>query len=163
MEILLSVITKPDSREDDNAPPTENAISSVGKIIVFQEPELGGDVPELMKLWLSWLPIEVDEIEAKAVHKHLCNLIVGFVSSCCSLSNSARNHPHIFGAEFANLPKILSVFASLLKEDVDLVEDKESLRNLFKQMHQQMGELIGKAGEVLPPDQQAILQAALAN
>jgi hypothetical protein len=85
LEILLSVITKPDSREDENAPPTENAISSVGKIIVFQESELGADVPELMKLWLSWLPIEVDEIEAKAVHKHLCNLIVGFVtpSSWC--------------------------------------------------------------------------------
>jgi hypothetical protein len=57
----------------------------------------------------------------------------------------------------------LSVFASLLKDDVDLVEDKESLRNLFKQMHQQMGELIGKAVGVLPPDQQSILQAALSS
>lgn len=80
LELLLSVITKPDSRDEDNAPPTENAISSVGKIIVYQESELGGDVPELLKLWLSWLPIEIDDIEAKAVHKHLCNLIVGYVS-----------------------------------------------------------------------------------
>jgi len=45
VELLLTVISKPDSREDDNAPPTENAISSVGKIIVYQESELGTDVP----------------------------------------------------------------------------------------------------------------------
>eukprot|EP01127_Copromyxa_protea_P013418 TRINITY_DN361_c0_g1_i1.p1 TRINITY_DN361_c0_g1~~TRINITY_DN361_c0_g1_i1.p1 ORF type:complete len:1095 (-),score=333.86 TRINITY_DN361_c0_g1_i1:67-3351(-) len=149
LEILLSVISKPDSREDDNAPPTENAISSVGKIIVFQESQLGSDVPELIKLWLSWLPIEIDDIEAKAVHKHLFGLIIG-------------NHKHIFGADYGNLPKILSIFANCLREDTDVVEDKKELCNLFKQMQQQMGDLITKAVAVLPADQQALLSQALA-
>eukprot|EP01127_Copromyxa_protea_P013419 TRINITY_DN361_c0_g2_i1.p1 TRINITY_DN361_c0_g2~~TRINITY_DN361_c0_g2_i1.p1 ORF type:complete len:890 (-),score=269.34 TRINITY_DN361_c0_g2_i1:66-2735(-) len=149
LELLVAVINKPDSREDDNAPPTENAISSVGKIIVFQEAEIGGDVPELIKLWLSWLPIEIDDIEAKAVHKHLCSLIVG-------------GHPHIFGTDFGNLPRILDIFAHCLKEDVDIVEDKKELCNLFKQMQQQMGDLIAKAVAVLPAEQQALLSQALA-
>jgi len=150
LELLLSVISKPEAREEDNAPPTENAISSVGKFIVFQEAELGAEVPQLMQLWLSWLPLEVDDIEAKAVHKHLFNLILG-------------NHPHIFGADFANLPKILSIFAFLLKEDtpVEFMESKAETRELLVQMHRQMGELVQKASSVLPEEQQVVLRAAL--
>jgi len=150
LDLLVQVIKAPDSREEDNAPPTENAISSLGKICVFQESELGGELPRLMHLWLDSLPLEIDEIEAKAVHKMLFGLIVG-------------NHPHVFGQDFANLPKILNIFAFLLKEDTpeEFTESKASTRELLVQMHRQMGEILQKAAAVLPEDQQAVLSAAL--
>eukprot|EP01126_Amoeba_proteus_P036058 TRINITY_DN365_c0_g1_i1.p1 TRINITY_DN365_c0_g1~~TRINITY_DN365_c0_g1_i1.p1 ORF type:complete len:1122 (+),score=271.13 TRINITY_DN365_c0_g1_i1:75-3368(+) len=147
LALLISVITKPDSREDRNAPPTENAISSVGKIIHYQAEELGSDVPELMKMWLNWLPLQVDDIEAQAVHEHLFSFIMS-------------NHPHIFGQDFANLPKILSLFAFLLIErEEPLVKDKAVIKVILTQMQQQMpAELLARAFAVLSKDEQASLQ-----
>jgi len=147
LELLVSVIKHPLSREEDNAPPTENAISSVGKIIHYQASQLGNDVSEILKMWLSWLPLEVDDIEARAVHSHLFTFITS-------------NHPHIFGKDFANLPKILSIFAFLLQKDnPPLVDDKGVIVTIIKQMQQQMpGELLAKAFEVLSAQEKSVLQ-----
>jgi len=148
LELLVSVIKHPLSREEDNAPPTENAISSVGKIIRYQDSQLGNDVPELLNIWISWLPLEVDDIEARAVHSHLFTFITS-------------NHPHIFGKDFANLPKILSIFAFLLQKDnPPLVNDKGVIVSIIKQMQQQMpGELLAKAFEVLSAQEKLVLQS----
>lgn len=39
---------------------------------------VGNELQEIVNLWISWLPIEFDELEAKAVHGHFCNLIARY-------------------------------------------------------------------------------------
>jgi len=71
----VKVITAPESRVERNAPPTENAVSSVGKIMLFQTDTVQERMAELVDLYISWLPITVDWIEAKVVHQQLIEMI----------------------------------------------------------------------------------------
>ena len=60
---MLSVIAAPDARDDDHVNATENAISTLGKILKH----LGGSVDQdtLVPMWASFLPIREDETEAQ--------------------------------------------------------------------------------------------------
>jgi len=83
LEVLIKVINEPGSREDEKtAPPTENAISSVGKIIQYQGDCIVDMLGALVDAWVSWLPIEIDVIEAKVVHYQLCHFIKSYVNIC---------------------------------------------------------------------------------
>eukprot|EP01126_Amoeba_proteus_P040664 TRINITY_DN4345_c0_g1_i9.p1 TRINITY_DN4345_c0_g1~~TRINITY_DN4345_c0_g1_i9.p1 ORF type:complete len:251 (+),score=76.36 TRINITY_DN4345_c0_g1_i9:275-1027(+) len=146
LESLVSVISQPDSREEQNVTATENAISSVGKILQFQWLKLGDDVPNLMRMWVNWLPLKEDEVEAQVVHEQL----ISFVTS---------NHPHIFGKDFVNLPKIMSLFAFLLQDKGGhLVKDQAAVYNLLVQMRQQMPtKLLDDILMVLPTEERALL------
>lgn len=68
---LVGVITASDSRTGKYAAATDNAISSVGKVI------LSGvvDNSKLIPMWLSWLPTTADDVESKVIYGQLCDLI----------------------------------------------------------------------------------------
>mmetsp|Transcript_21433 Transcript_21433/g.29989 ORF Transcript_21433/g.29989 Transcript_21433/m.29989 type:complete len:1094 (-) Transcript_21433:418-3699(-) len=103
---LTQVITLPDARSDDWACATENAIAAIGKICIFQAGAV--DVSKLLPMWFSWLPVTQDNIEAKVTYAQLCSFI-------------ESSNPYIIGANFQNLPRILSIFAEIL--DTDLVDE----------------------------------------
>lgn len=137
-EILLSVVQAPDSKTEENAGPTENCVSSIGKLLDFY-PEgnfqfsflvfffsflfsflfsfasyysflfflvFGDKLAEIFAAWVQMLPLEYDEVEARACHKHLCSFIT-------------RNNPHVFGNNLSNLPQLLIIFATILDSSDD--------------------------------------------
>ena len=70
---LLQAIMQKDSRSDENGCATDNAISSIGRICLYQPQVL--DVAEMLPKWLSWLPCKHDQEEARTIHGMLCTFI----------------------------------------------------------------------------------------
>lgn len=58
--------------------PPENSVSSIGKMLDFYPDIFGDKLEELFRVWISWLPLEFDEVEARACHKHLCSFITRY-------------------------------------------------------------------------------------
>ena len=71
--VLLALIQDPNSRLNDSVCATENAISSITKIIQFNNSMV--DVDALIPCWLSWLPIWEDEEEVIYVYTFLYQLL----------------------------------------------------------------------------------------
>ena len=77
LSLLVSAIQRPDAREDfDSVNATENAIAAVAKICKH----ISNGVPydSILPLWLSWLPVVEDRVEAVHVYSYLCDLIEGY-------------------------------------------------------------------------------------
>lgn len=89
---------------------TENMVTALGRIAVLL------DKPALLSIWLTALPITYDDSEKSRNHLQLCSLV-----------ESAT--PHIMGQNYANLPKILSIF-SWLVDDVNESDPKVVQRTL---------------------------------
>lgn len=150
-DILVAVITSPDSRTEENAGPTENSVSSIGKMLDFYPDIFGDKLEELFRVWISWLPLEFDEVEARACHKHLCSFIT-------------RNNPHVLGPNLSNLPQLLNIFATILDspdtEEARLIDDKGLVVTILKQMNAQIPQL-AQAAQGLEPEIQSVLAQAL--
>ena len=56
-------------RSEDNKNATENAVSSLGKVLQYQPGTQDGE--QLGELWVTSLPLTSDKAEAKAVHAQL--------------------------------------------------------------------------------------------
>jgi len=137
LDVLLKAINEPNVRSDEKMiPPTENAISSVGRIIQHQPDLLGDKLPQLTDMWVNWLPIEVDTIEAKLVHQQLTHFIK-HINSC------------VFGANGKNLVKVLDIFGRIVDSDLITTETQNTIKEILASMQKQ-----------LPPD---VLQSALLN
>lgn len=151
LELLVQVITQPGSRVDRNAPPTENAISSVGKIILYQTAEVQEKLGEIINMWVNWLPVTVDYIEAKVVHEQLLTLI-------------KNNNALVFGSDFRNLPKVLSILSEIVQvnpEDPLLItlNTHNDILQLLTQMQQQFpGQLLQQAFGAISAENQQRLQ-----
>eukprot|EP01129_Flabellula_baltica_P010448 TRINITY_DN4416_c0_g1_i1.p1 TRINITY_DN4416_c0_g1~~TRINITY_DN4416_c0_g1_i1.p1 ORF type:complete len:1060 (+),score=269.92 TRINITY_DN4416_c0_g1_i1:50-3181(+) len=77
MDCLFDVIgEEPESKS--LASGRDNAISSLTKALVSRGNELGNEIYEIGKYWLSVLPLEYDIIEGRIVHNELCDLIEKF-------------------------------------------------------------------------------------
>jgi hypothetical protein len=137
LNTLLEIISQPNSRNKTYASSTENAISSVGKIIKFQPQLLGNKLPEVVRLWLSWLPLEIDIIEAKVVHRQLCELI-------------QSNNPHVFGENFKNLPVILNIFSDIISSRLIKKDTSTLIIDIVKNMQNQMPDVVNAAFGTLP-------------
>jgi hypothetical protein len=126
IDVLLKAINEPNSRTDEKmVPPTENAISSVGRIIQYQADVLGDKLPQLTDLWVSWLPIEVDTVEAKLVHMQLCHFIK-HINSC------------VFGINGKNLVKVLDIFGKIVDSDLITPETQNSIKEILASMYKQL-------------------------
>ena len=80
-EKLLALLRHPDARQGENEDATDNAVSALGKLCLYQEVATAGAVlPE----WLSYLPLKSDLEEAAQVHEQLCAFIEkpGFLAAC---------------------------------------------------------------------------------
>jgi len=56
-------------------------------------------------MWVQWLPIEMDTIEAKFVHQLLCD----FIKHINAL---------VFGPNGKNLPKVLDIFGRIVQSEL---------------------------------------------
>jgi len=109
LKCLVKVITSKDARGEEYGESTDNAISSVGKIIKIFAKYNAKALPEVMPMWLSWLPAKTDEEEAPVVHSMLLDFLEDFKSP-------------IYGKNNSNLVKILSVLGEVSK--TELVDER---------------------------------------
>ncbi|KAF9815034.1 hypothetical protein SFRURICE_010592 [Spodoptera frugiperda] len=70
--LLAALIAEPDARALENLNATENAISAVAKIIKYNHSQIDRD--EIIRHWLTWLPVTEDTEEAPHVYSLLCEL-----------------------------------------------------------------------------------------
>lgn len=101
-QVLITVINKPDSRTDPNEMATDNAISALGKMLMYQAASV--NPVEVGPIWLSYLPLTSDEVEAKAVHSQLTSLV-------------EQSVPWALGDNYKNIPQIVVVFARILESE----------------------------------------------
>jgi len=134
MRILMSIINAADSRSDDNSAVTENAISSVTKILELMTHRHSGEThPQAFGMlghWLDWLPLTQDYIEAKVVHAKLCEFLA-----------DAKRSGAILGEGNRKLPKVFSVFARVYP-DPNLCDEKTRGRmcHIAKALVDQLGQ-----------------------
>ncbi|RLN96290.1 hypothetical protein BBJ28_00024773, partial [Nothophytophthora sp. Chile5] len=100
LEKLVHLITISANVDDDEVGAArDNAISAVAKICLSREGAV--DAAKMWPMWLSWLPLRTDVLEARDVHARLISLV-------------DSGNPHVLGAEYGNLALILKVFATAL-------------------------------------------------
>jgi len=151
LEFLVGVITRAESRVDKNAPPTENAISSVGKIILFQTDQIQERLQEVLDMFVSWLPLIVDIIEGKVVHQQLLDMLKKFSTQ-------------VFGQSFRNLPKVLLIFSHIVPVEpseepfITLATRTEIVQALQSMQQSFPGQLLQEAFMNIPQDSQQRLQ-----
>ena len=74
LQRLMALIGAEDARDEENASATDNAVSVLGKILE-KFPNQGANAASLWPVWLNYLPLKDDEIEAKIVHAQLVRLV----------------------------------------------------------------------------------------
>jgi len=135
---LNNVIAHGESRNEKNVNATENAISAVGKILQYQTTDLN----QLLPVWLSYLPVTEDLLEAIIIYEKLCYFI--------------ENHNQaIFGQHNQNILKILAIFADV--HDTCLITEpiKRRMTAILKQLQSSLpNEMLGKLWAGLSTEQQ---------
>lgn len=146
---IQAMVNAPDARDEDNGFATDNAISALGKIIVYQADALGANRAAAVTMFLQYLPVMRDEEEGIKVHGCLCTML-------------ERGEPALFDQPAHVVPQLIKVFAAIL--ETDTVDDDVTkrigaiLRNLQQPPY---GELSAAGFQALPPDEQAKLSKAL--
>lgn len=153
---LIALVQRP--KDDENELVGENCVSALGTIasVAFT----GEPQAQLLHLWLANLPLTADEVEAKVVHRQLCDLV-------------EQGHPAIVGSGFEKLPALLGVFGHLLEAAEDdepgcpeaLVDasTRDRIVAITKQIQQQVpAPQVQSAWAALTAEQQGAVQRALA-
>ncbi|KAF1794456.1 Armadillo-type fold [Phytophthora cactorum] len=139
LEKLVHLITVSANVDDDEVGAArDNAISAVAKICLAREGAV--DAAKMWPMWLSWLPLRTDVLEAREVHARLIALV-------------SSGNAHVLGADYANLPQILKVFASALLFDLAEAEDAaddEDMSTISEESKPQLRELLAKLQSQLP-------------
>ncbi|POM68324.1 Importin-like protein [Phytophthora palmivora] len=139
LEKLVHLITVSANVDDDEVGAArDNAISAVAKICLAREGAV--DAAKMWPMWLSWLPLRTDVLEARDVHARLISLV-------------SSGNAHVIGADYANLAQILKVFASALLFDLAEAEDAaddEDMSTISEESKPQLRELLAKLQSQLP-------------
>jgi len=100
-------------------------------------------------MWLNNLPIKIDDIEGISVHGMLCTFI-------------ESNNQFLFGQNYSNLSKILSIFGTILGTKFVNEEVTKRIIIILKQMQTSMpGQLLSHAWGMLTSEQQQKLQRSM--
>jgi len=152
LSILLQVITATGSRNEENGPATDNAISSLGRICrsCYKDPPIIQG-KNMLELWLRMLPLKDDEEEASSVVTMLCDFV-------------DQQNPYLLGANNANLPKIVSIFSQSMNTDVADEKTKKRIKVIMNRLQnslspQQMQEAMTLVNEKEKAKMQSILAA----
>lgn len=72
--VLLAVVRAPGARQDEEEAATDNAVSALGKALLYR-PAAVGSYPALLDTWVGYLPVRADTVEANVVHRQFCTLL----------------------------------------------------------------------------------------
>jgi len=98
---LIKLVGREDARSEANLYATENAVSTLAKIVKYMPNAPGVDAARALGVWLANLPFVEDEMEARVSYDMLCEFV-------------EANNPHIVGAGGCNLPRVVNVMATAL-------------------------------------------------
>eukprot|EP01118_Nematostelium_gracile_P003268 TRINITY_DN1371_c0_g1_i5.p1 TRINITY_DN1371_c0_g1~~TRINITY_DN1371_c0_g1_i5.p1 ORF type:complete len:1087 (+),score=330.68 TRINITY_DN1371_c0_g1_i5:98-3358(+) len=144
---LSQVIVQQGSRQGEMTNPTENAIAAVGKLILHQSKAI--DCSVIVPTWLTWLPVLSDKVESKVTYAQLCTMI-------------EQNNPHLLGQNYANVPRIVSIFAEIFETELIDAELTKRIVNILKGMQSALpAELLSASYSVLTPTNQQKLTRVL--
>jgi len=110
----VALVSAEDSRDEDYENATDNAIAAIGNILEFHGEALATmmDVMPVWTLWLSCLPLRIDEIETIIVNRQVVRLAEG-------------GHVGLMGASQSNVPLIMALLTTALVGDGDDEDDVE--------------------------------------
>lgn len=98
---LAQIVEAADSRAEENYPSTCNAASAFRKICAGPN-GAGLDLDSLWPRWLSWLPLDGDEDEARLTHVRLMDMV------------QAQDANVVGGAKLRNLPQLVRIFSDVV-------------------------------------------------
>jgi hypothetical protein len=139
-KVMVEMIGKPDSKNDDNASPTDNMIACVGRIAMHQ------NQPGLLPMWLSMLPLTTDQVEAQWCYTTLCALV-------------EQNNTHLLGADFRNLPQVVRVLVDAHGTPMCAEELEPRVSAILKKLQSLPPQVFQALVTSLPEDKRAKLQA----
>lgn len=134
-------------KDPDGLETRDNAICAFGKILLYQKT----DLENLLPLWLSWLPLNYEVLEATVCHE----LFSKFVE---------QNNEFLWGKDFVNLPKVLDVTAFFYTDEGrKFVKEETQMKmcNLLKSMYSDNPNLIIQAIATLSETNQNILNSLI--
>jgi len=141
---LLVGINAQGSRTGDKSSVTDNMISGFGRIAIHQ------NCPQLLPVWINFLPILSDDDEAQWVYNQLLTLV-------------EQNNPHLLGQNFSNLPKVIRVIVEVLSTldllrltNEDLINRMLVILNRLKSMPNEAAS--GILGSLTPKHREALQQ-----
>ena len=94
------MINSPKARDEAEGFATDNAVSALGKIILYQPEALGANRGAAVGMLLGYLPVKDDEEEGVKVHACLCSLI-------------ERGEPGLFEMPAQTVPQLIRVCVSV--------------------------------------------------
>eukprot|EP01006_Ploeotia_vitrea_P035162 TRINITY_DN65842_c6_g5_i7.p1 TRINITY_DN65842_c6_g5~~TRINITY_DN65842_c6_g5_i7.p1 ORF type:complete len:1775 (-),score=941.62 TRINITY_DN65842_c6_g5_i7:68-4741(-) len=146
--VLVQSVNAKGAREGDQEEVTDNAISSIVRII--SKHQNVAPLDKMLTMVLNWMPVSKDEIEAHYVHKWLVQLI-------------QSGHSAVMGNNNANLPVIVGFFSDVL--NTDLIDDDTSKAMIAAThaLQQKYGSEFQAAYQKLNQAQQQNLQTAINN
>ncbi|TMW60449.1 hypothetical protein Poli38472_000491 [Pythium oligandrum] len=159
---LVHLVKASAAVEDDEVlAARDNAVSAVAKILLHAEGSV--NVGEVWPVWLTWLPLRTDVMEARDLHGRFISWVAG-------------GNKHILGAEFERLGAVLKIFAAILlhdpyqgeeaeedeEEDLEIIseESKAHLRELLANLQSQLPSAVvqGAWATLTAEEQQAFAQ-----
>jgi hypothetical protein len=138
-KVMVDMIGKPDSKNEDNASPTDNMIACVGRIAIHQKQ------PGLLPMWLSMLPLTADSVEATWCYTTLCQLV-------------EQNSTHLLGADFRNLPQVVRVLVGEYKTQMMNDELEPRVAAILKKLQSLPPQVFTALVNSLPEDLRGKLQ-----
>lgn len=148
--VVHGIVNAADARSEDNGFATDNAISALGKMILYQAEALGTNRAAAVAMLLAYLPVVTDEEEGIKVHGCLCSLI-------------QRGEPAIFENANSTVPALFKVFGAILETDTVDEEVSGRIGSILKQLQQPpFADVSTAAFQALPAPEQAKIAAALA-
>eukprot|EP01017_Pseudomicrothorax_dubius_P042501 TRINITY_DN6944_c0_g1_i6.p1 TRINITY_DN6944_c0_g1~~TRINITY_DN6944_c0_g1_i6.p1 ORF type:complete len:151 (-),score=35.68 TRINITY_DN6944_c0_g1_i6:136-540(-) len=108
------------------------------------------DLGQLLRLWLSYLPLQHDRIEMNEAHLRLVSAVLGYSEV-------------VLGSSLSNLPTVVRTLFDIVQARLGTAETLQSVSVVLNQMstHQQMGPVVHETFEKFTPEQQAKIKAIL--
>eukprot|EP00743_Colponemidia_sp_Colp-15_P006765 GILK01007293.1.p1 GENE.GILK01007293.1~~GILK01007293.1.p1 ORF type:complete len:1118 (-),score=251.82 GILK01007293.1:71-3373(-) len=146
VRVLSAMINQEDARDEDNGYATDCAISALAKIALFQASSCGMDGAQMLRQWLSYLPLRDDEAEARRTHRLLVSMM-------------AAQHAVLMEQTGQALAMAFKALAEVMSTDCMDVETKNETNMLIAQVLS--SDTVFKAAilQQLTPDQLTSLQS----
>lgn len=118
---LNKVITAPDAFQDLNKFVTENAISSIGKIMESQS--AGLDHFQIFANWVQLMPLRTDKIEACTCHK----ILLKFVGNQQFFGRFLGNSSY-----YGTVAKVVEILGDIVGTDLVSKDDEQVIAGICK-------------------------------
>lgn len=139
LEKLYHVLTSEDSRNPEFEAASENATTAIGRVLE-SKPELIAQHPNLVSLWLNFMPILSDKSEVPVA----CRQLWFFYTTA---------GPILMGENFENLTKILLIIATYIQDGLVPPNVEQTLRSMVLHIIQSVpGNLVAMAFDNIPDE-----------